>query len=179
MWGWRSWPAINKRRIHNNGSEPATWRGNSPGKTHKWSLNTRERCSTALVRRWTQMKTTKSCYFTFSKLAKIQNQTVPALARFWSSGNWWGYKQKESIWRAIQEDLMRLEPGRSLTQKFHFCLHNLEKYRCTCTSRCVQNDQDTLFEAGNHCEQPKCSSTGKWINWAVFIKWNTINSENG
>ena len=148
-----------------------------------------KRCSTSLIIRQIQIKTTMRYHFTLVRMAAIKKSTN---SKCWGGCRekgtflhcWWEYKLVQPLWRRVWRFLKYLEielpydPAIPLLG-IHTKETRIERY--TCTPMFIA----ALFIIGRTWKQPRCPSADEWIRkqWYIYtmedysaIKMNTFES---
>ena len=135
-----------------------------------------KRCSTSLIIRETQIKTTMRYHFTPVRMAEIQKGTLLHC--------WWQCKLVQPLWRTMWRFLKKLEGELSYDPAIPLLDIHTEETRIerdTCTSVFIA----ALSIIARTWKQPRCPSADEWIRklWYIYtmeyysaIKKNTFES---
>ena len=91
-----------------------------------------KRCSTSLVIKEMQMKTTMRCHVTPIKMAMIkENRKQQVLERVWRHRNavhcWWACKVVQPLWKTVRRLLKKLKLEFHVIQQFYFWIDTQKK----------------------------------------------------
>ena len=120
-----------------------------------------KRCSTSLIIRETQIKTTMRYHFTPVRMAEIQKGTLLHC--------WWQCKLVQPLWRRVWRFLKKLEIELPYDPAIPLLGVHIEETRIerdTCTPMFIA----ALFIIARTWKQPRCPSAGEWIRklWYIY-----------
>ena len=126
-----------------------------------------KRCSTSLIIREMQIKTTKNCHLTLVRMAIITKSINNTCCRgYREKGSllqcWWKCKLIQPLCRIVWKFLKTLKTELPRDPAIPLLCISLEK-------TIIQNDTHTLmftaaiFIIDRPWKQPKCSTTGEWL----------------
>ena len=139
-----------------------------------------KRCSTSLIIRKIQIKTTMQYYFTSVRMAIIKRQEITTLVNWWGYGEkgilmyyWWESKLVQPLWKTVWRFLKKLKINLPYSLATLF-LDIYPKKAKTLISKdtCTPMFRVALFTTVKIWRQPKFPSTDEWIRkmWCIHTR---------